>query len=147
VTILVGVVATLATACVVMTAAAMVAVRRGAEPSDVAAFIPGVARLLFRLLRDRSIPLRIRARILIAVAYNAQPINLIPDFVPVIGFADNVIVTAWALRSTVRGVGREVVADNWSGSPAGLVMVFRLAGLEEQPGNSGVCGSPREELS
>ena len=84
-----------------------------------------------RLLRDQSIPLCIGARILIAVAYNVQPINLIPDFVPVIGLADNVIVTAWALRSTGQRVGREGVAKHWSGSPAGLATVFRLARLQE----------------
>ena len=136
-TILVGLFTALAAACAALTVGSIVAVRRGAEPSDLAAVVPGVARLLFRLLRDRSIPLRVRARILIAVAYNVQPINLIPDFVPVLGFADNLIVTGWALRSTVRGAGREVVARNWNGSQAGLAMVFRLAGLEEQPASSG----------
>ena len=131
--IILGLVATLAAACVALIVVTIAALRRGVEPSDLAAFVPGVARLFFRLLRDQSIPLRVRGRILIAVVYNAQPINLIPDFVPVIGFADNLIVTAWALKSTVRRAGREVIARNWSGSEAGLAMVFRLAGLEEQP--------------
>lgn len=137
-TILVGLATAALAACVAVIAGAMVAVRRGAAPADLAALLPNVARLLLRLLRDRSIPLRVRARILIAVAYNVQPINLIPDFVPVIGFADNLIVTGWALRSTVRRAGREVVVRNWTGTHAGLSMVFRLAGLEERPVNS--CG-------
>ena len=128
-----GLAITLVAGCVAMAAGAAVAIRRGAAPPELPAFIPSVARLLLRLLLDRSIPLRVRARILVAVAYNAQPINLIPDFVPVIGFADNVIVTAWALRSTARRVGREVVVKHWSGSQAGLAMVLRLAGLQEQP--------------
>lgn len=132
-TILVGLVITLAAGCAAVTAAAVVAVRRGAAPAELAALVPNVARLMLRLMRDRSIPLRVRARILIAVAHNAQPINVIPDFVPVVGFADNVVVTAWAIRSTVKRVGREVVAEYWTGSQAGLAMVFRLSGLEEQP--------------
>ena len=74
----------------------------------------------------------------VTTTLSAQPINLIPDFVPVIGFADNVVVTAWALRSTIRGVGREVVAQHWSGSQAGLAMVLRLAGAEEHSLNSSV---------
>jgi len=48
--------------------------------------------LLVRLSQDRSIPLRVRARIYVAIDYNVQPINLIPDFIPVIGLVDNVIV-------------------------------------------------------
>lgn len=136
--LLVGLATAAAAACVALIVGAMIAVRRGAAPADLAALLPGVARLLVRLLRDRSIPLRVRARILVAVAYNIQPINLIPDFVPVIGFADNVVVTAWALRSTVRGAGGEVVVRHWSGSPAGLEMVFRLAGLKERTDTSGV---------
>jgi uncharacterized membrane protein YkvA (DUF1232 family) len=84
-----------------------------------------------RLLHDRSIPLRVRARILIAVAYNVQPINLIPDFVPVIGLVDIVIVIAWALRSTVRRAGREVIVRHWNGSQEGLATLLRLAGVEE----------------
>ena len=129
-TILVGLGTAAAAACVAVIVGVVAATRRGAEPSELAALLPGVARLFLRLLRDPSIPLRVRARILIAVAYNIQPINLIPDFVPVIGFADNVIVTGWALRSTVRKAGREVVVRNWTGTEAGLWMVFRLAGLE-----------------
>lgn len=135
-TILVGLATAAVAACVVVIAGATFAVRRGAAPADLAALLPSVARLLLRLLRDRSIPLRVRARILIAVAYNVQPINLIPDFVPVIGFADNLIVTGWALRSTVRRAGRDAVVRNWSGTQAGLGMVFRLAGLHERPGSS-----------
>lgn len=136
-TLLVGLLTAAAAACFVLVAGAFVAVRRGAAPADLAALLPSVARLFLRLLRDRSIPLRVRARILVAVAYNVQPINVIPDFVPVIGFVDNVVVTAWALRSTVRRAGREVVVRHWSGSPAGLAMVFRVAGLEERPDSSG----------
>jgi uncharacterized membrane protein YkvA (DUF1232 family) len=131
VTILVGLAITLVLGGVAMIAAAIVAVRRVAAPADLAALVPSVARLLLGLLRDQSMPLRVRARILIAAAYNVQPINLIPDFVPVIGFADNMIVTVWALRSTIRSAGHEVVAKNWNGSPSGLALLYRLAGLEE----------------
>jgi uncharacterized membrane protein YkvA (DUF1232 family) len=68
---------------------------------------------------------------MIAVAYNAQPINLIPDFVPVIGLLDNVLVVGWALRSTIRGAGRESIDRHWNGSPDGLATLYRLIRLED----------------
>ena len=57
------------------------------------------------------------------------------------------MVTARAFRSTVRGVRREEVVKNRNESQAGLAVVFRLVGLEEQSGNSGVRRGRREELS
>jgi uncharacterized membrane protein YkvA (DUF1232 family) len=53
----------------------------------------------------------------------------VPDFVPVLGYADDVVVVAWALRSVVRRAGREALTRHWPGEPAGLAVVGRLAGL------------------
>ena len=57
------------------------------------------------------------------------PIDLVPDFLPVIGHLDDAVVVAWALRVAVRGAGRERVEAHWSGTPAGLERVLRLAGV------------------
>ena len=114
-----------------MVAAAFHAVRRGQDLTDVGRLVPNLARLLMRLSHDRTIPLRVRTRIFIAIAYNVQPINLIPDFVPVIGLVDNVLVILWALRSTVRRAGREVIVRHWTGTPEVLAILFRFAGFEE----------------
>ena len=142
-TILVAAATGVAALCLAAVAGLALAGRRGAGARELVAILPSLVLLLLRLLRDRSIPLRVRARVLVAVAYNVQPLNLIPDFVPVVGFADNVLVTVWAVRSTVRRVGRDVVVRHWSGNEAGLAMVFRLAGLEEQPTCAAVADSPR----
>jgi uncharacterized membrane protein YkvA (DUF1232 family) len=107
------------------------AVRRGEALGDLAQLVPSLARLLVRLSRDRSLPLRVRARIYLAIAYNVQPINLIPDFVPVVGMVDNVVVILWALHGTVRAAGRDAIVRNWTGTPQGLATLFRLARLEE----------------
>ena len=128
--VLIGLAATLAASCLVMGAATVRAVRRGANLTEVARLVPDLARLLLRLSTDPAIPVRLRGRIFIAIAYNVQPINLIPDFVPVIGLADNLLVTLWAVRSTVRGVGHEVIDRYWTGTPAGLAMLLRFAGCD-----------------
>jgi uncharacterized membrane protein YkvA (DUF1232 family) len=107
--------------------------RRGQSVTEVVRLVPDLARLLARVSRDRTIPLHVRVRIFIAIAYNAQPLNLIPDFVPVIGLVDNVAIILWAVRSTVRHAGPEAITRHWPGTTDGLATLFRLARLD-QPG-------------
>ncbi len=68
-----------------------------------------------------------------ALAYNVQPINLIPDFIPVVGLADNVIITAWAVRSALRRSGAGVVLGHWRGGPASFTLLCRLCHLHMPP--------------
>lgn len=106
--------------------------RRDLGQTGAAQLVGDLVRLLVRLLRDDTMPWHVRARIGGAILYNAQPINVIPDFIPVVGFADNLVVTYWALRSTVRAAGPEALRRNWPGSEEGLALVFRLAGISGQ---------------
>lgn len=57
------------------------------------------------------------------------PIDLVPDFVPVLGYADDAIVAAVALRRVVRIAGVDAIDRQWTGSAAGRAVVRRLAGL------------------
>jgi uncharacterized membrane protein YkvA (DUF1232 family) len=129
--LLIGLGSALALLVLLLAIGAVHAVRRGEALRDIAKLVPSLARLLGRLARDPALPLRVRARIFVAIAYNVQPINLIPDFVPVVGLVDNVVVILWALRGTIRAGGREAIARNWPGTPEGLETVFRLARFEE----------------
>ncbi len=94
--------------------------------SELAALLPDMVRLTARLARDRKIPRRVRWRVWILLAWMASPIDLIPDFIPVIGFADDVVVAYVVLRSVARAAGPDVVAHHWPGSPEGLVALRRL---------------------
>jgi uncharacterized membrane protein YkvA (DUF1232 family) len=85
------------------------------------------------LARDPNTPRSVRWRLRIAVLYNVQPFNVIPDFIPVVGFADNVVVILWALRGVVRISGPTTVRRAWRGSPAGLELVLRLSGERPPP--------------
>jgi len=90
--------------------------------------LPDTARLVTRLARDRSLPYGVRVRLWRLVAYLASPIDIIPDFIPVIGYADDVVVIVLVLRSVVRRSGSEVVAKHWPGSAEGLDVVLRVTG-------------------
>jgi uncharacterized membrane protein YkvA (DUF1232 family) len=61
--------------------------------------------------------------------YVAVPIDLIPDFVPVIGYADDAIVTAFVLRHVIARSGPSKLAEHWPGSPEGLSTLTRLLRL------------------
>jgi uncharacterized membrane protein YkvA (DUF1232 family) len=60
------------------------------------------------------------------LAYLALPFDLVPDFIPVLGYADDAILVSWVLRSVIRAVGPDVVAELWPGTPDGLAVVRRL---------------------
>jgi uncharacterized membrane protein YkvA (DUF1232 family) len=91
--------------------------------------IPDVARLVRRLATDKTLGRGVRWRLWLLLMYLAMPIDLVPDFIPVIGYADDAIVIALTLRSVVRHAGAEAIERHWSGTPEGLAAVLRLAGV------------------
>ncbi|MBA2418261.1 MAG: DUF1232 domain-containing protein [Nocardioidaceae bacterium] len=95
--------------------------------------LPDVVRLLSRLARDRSLPLRVRAWLWVLLAYLASPIDVIPDFVPVLGYADDVVLVVIALRFVIRRAGRERVLRHWPGTPDGLAALERLTRGDPRP--------------
>lgn len=98
--------------------------------------IPDVLTLFRGLLADARTPLGSKIVVGLGFLYLLNPLDLIPEFIPVIGPFDDVIVTALVLRHLVKRAGREAVIDHWRGDPATLATVFRLAGLRaETPGS------------
>jgi uncharacterized membrane protein YkvA (DUF1232 family) len=91
--------------------------------------LPDVLRLLRRLAGDKTQPRGVRVRLWLLLAYLAMPIDLVPDFIPVLGYADDAIVVALALRSVARRSGRAAVERHWPGSPEGLTAVMRLVSV------------------
>jgi uncharacterized membrane protein YkvA (DUF1232 family) len=110
----------------------------GLTVRDGLRLLPDVVRLVRRLAADRTLPTALRLRLWLLLAYLLSPVDLVPDVVPVLGYADDVVVVAWALRSVVRRAGEDTTARHWPGEPAGLVVVCRVAGLTPGP------GAPRE---
>ncbi|MGC5010338.1 YkvA family protein [Streptosporangium sp. DT93] len=91
--------------------------------------LPDLLRLLRRLSADAGLPRGVRVRLGLLMLYLAMPIDLIPDFIPVLGYADDVIVVAAVLRGVVRRAGLEAVRGHWPGTPAGFDVLCRLTGL------------------
>jgi uncharacterized membrane protein YkvA (DUF1232 family) len=118
-----------------MVGALLLAARRSpgrVMAEDVFRLVPDVVRLLRRLAVDPTLPRSCRWRVWLLVAYLAMPVDLVPDFLPVVGYADDVILVALVLRSVTRAAGRGALERHWPGTPAGLAAIHRLVGLEER---------------
>ena len=90
---------------------------------DAPRALPDVLRLTTRLARDVSLPRSLRFRLWLLLAYLAVPVDLVPDFIPVIGYADDAVLVVWTLRSVARLAGAEAVAKQWPGTSEGLQTV------------------------
>jgi uncharacterized membrane protein YkvA (DUF1232 family) len=84
---------------------------------DLAAFIPDCVTTVRRLRADPRVPRRAKVAVMIAGIWVASPIDLIPEFLPVIGPLDDIVVVALALRFAGRQVPREVLVAAWPGDP------------------------------
>ncbi|NED53388.1 DUF1232 domain-containing protein [Micromonospora aurantiaca] len=117
-----------ATACLVASWAVLVLLARRLPPGilrDLAAFVPDCVTTVRRLRRDPRVPRRARVAIVVAGLWVASPIDLIPEFLPVIGPLDDIVVVALALRYAARQMPRQVLLDAWPGEPR---LLLRLIG-------------------
>jgi uncharacterized membrane protein YkvA (DUF1232 family) len=117
---------------------------RGAGVAEALRLLPDVLRLVRRLAADRTLPRGVRVRLALLLVYLASPIDLVPDFIPVLGYADDAIVVTFALRSVVRRAGLPSVRAHWPGTPDGFAVLARLIGLPvDQP--SDVAEPPSQQ--
>ncbi len=131
-----GVLAGLLVVWLVVVAAFYVAGRRAGEPArlrDALRLLPDVLRLVRALAADPTLPRGLRWRLGLLLAYLVLPVDLVPDVVPVAGYADDALLVAWVLRSVVRTAGPEALDRHWPGTPEGLAVVRRLAGVPADP--------------
>jgi uncharacterized membrane protein YkvA (DUF1232 family) len=107
---------------------------RGSLLAEALRLLPDTLRLLRRLATDPSLPRGVRVRLWLLLAYLALPFDIVPDFIPILGYADDAILVCVVLRSVVRRAGAAAVTRHWPGSPDGLSALWRAAGLPGEPG-------------
>jgi uncharacterized membrane protein YkvA (DUF1232 family) len=110
---------------------------RGPLLREAIRLLPDLLRLLHRMAGDATLPRGIRIQVGSLLAYLAFPIDLIPDVIPVLGYADDAIIVVVVLRSVVRRAGLAAVRAHWPGTPDGFAALCRLTGL---PGPTGPPG-------
>jgi uncharacterized membrane protein YkvA (DUF1232 family) len=92
---------------------------------DLAGFLPDCVTLLRRLRRDPRVPRRSRVALGLAALWVLSPVDLLPEFLPVVGPLDDVVVVALALRYALRQVPSAAVREAWPGS---MTVLDRLLG-------------------
>jgi len=95
---------------------------------EAIAVVPDLLRLIRDLLRDPTTPLDVRLVLIVMLIWVVSPIDLIPEFIPVIGPLDDVVVAVVALRYTRRRLGVDRLRAQWTGSAAGLELLLRVVG-------------------
>jgi len=94
--------------------------------------VPDLLRLVRDLLADRNVPLSARIALGGLLVWLLNPIDLIPEFIPVLGPLDDVIVAVLVLRYARRKIGLEELRRRWPGTPEGFALL------------SGILGSPSD---
>ena len=91
---------------------------------DVALFLPNLLKLLGRLLKDPRVPSRSKVLVGGLMVYLASPIDFVPDFIPVIGMADDVLLAVYGVKHLIDRAGEDVVLEHWDG-PQDLLDLVR----------------------
>ncbi len=89
---------------------------------------PHLVQLVIRLARDPRVSGRAKSVLAGAAVYLASPIDLVPDFIPVLGYLDDALLVAIVLDGLLNHVDRAVLLEHWPGDPQTLDRVCRIAG-------------------
>lgn len=101
---------------------------KGVSAREVVGVIPDVLRLFRSVIGDRSAPFDVRLVLVGLMAWILSPIDLIPEFIPVLGPLDDVVVAVVAMRYVRRRVGVADLRRRWVGSPEGFALLVRVIG-------------------
>jgi len=126
--LVVGIVAAVAVVWIAFLVLLWVLRPRGTSLRELMAVVPDLLRLLRSLVGDGTTPLDVRIVIVVLGAWIVSPIDLIPEFIPVLGPADDVVVAIVALRYVRRRLGSPVLRDRWPGTPEGFELLSRVIG-------------------
>ena len=96
---------------------------------DAILLVPNFAKLVARLLIDPRVPRRSKIALGMAAAYVASPIDLLPEFIPVIGWLDDLLILTYVLDRVIERAGPEVVEELWDGPGDLLGLIRDVLGL------------------
>lgn len=99
---------------------------------EIVRLVPDVVRLIRRLAADPQTPTGTRWMLGGLLAYLLLPIDLVPDFIPVLGYADDAISVVLVLRFAIRHAGMESIEKHWPGTEAGLQSLLTLTNAKLQ---------------
>jgi uncharacterized membrane protein YkvA (DUF1232 family) len=108
----------------------LVVAGRPAAARELATLLPNLLLLFKGLRADPAVPRRAKVLLVLALVWIASPIDLIPEFIPVLGPLDDALVAVLVLRRIVKAAGPEVVRRHWRGREESLRVILRLGGAQ-----------------
>jgi uncharacterized membrane protein YkvA (DUF1232 family) len=121
--VVVGLLVGLLGAWLVLVLALWVMRPRDVRVGELVRLVPDVLRLVRNLLVDRTVPGMVRIALVVLLGWLISPIDLIPDFIPVLGSLDDVVVAIIVLRYVRRRLGDDELRLRWSGTPEGYELL------------------------
>lgn len=100
---------------------------RRTHARELATLLPNLVRLFRGLMKDDRVPRRTKWLLGFGALWFASPIDLVPEFIPVLGPLDDLVVAALILRHVIRVAGPEILHAHWHGEPATLDAILRVA--------------------
>jgi uncharacterized membrane protein YkvA (DUF1232 family) len=85
------------------------------QTRDLVFALPDILKLLYKVVRDRRVPMLVRGGLIGVAAYLALPFDIVPDWLPVLGQVDDVVVLTVGVRTLLRQVPEAIIRDHWSG--------------------------------
>ena len=92
---------------------------------DLVAFVPACVTTARTLRNHPAVPRRAKLALLFAIIWTISPVDLIPEFLPVIGPLDDIVVIALAIRYAARAVPRDVLLEAWPEEPRLLLRLLK----------------------
>jgi uncharacterized membrane protein YkvA (DUF1232 family) len=101
---------------------------RGVGARELARLVPDILRLVRDLVTDRAAPRGVRVALAVLLVWLISPIDLVPEFIPVLGPLDDIIVAVVVLRYVRRRLGDEELRSRWRGTDDGYRVLTRFLG-------------------
>lgn len=105
---------------------------RKTDARAIGGFIPDCIILFKSLVNDSAVPKRYKIMLLLTLGTLISPVDLIPDFLPVVGQLDDAVLVLLALRYIVRHIGSATAIRHWPGPDASLKVLLKLASLKHK---------------
>jgi uncharacterized membrane protein YkvA (DUF1232 family) len=96
--------------------------------SQAVRIVPDLLRMVRSLITNGSTPLGVRVALIGLMAWLVNPIDLIPEFIPVLGPLDDVVVAVLVLRYVRRRLGENELRSRWPGTPEGFALLRSVLG-------------------
>jgi uncharacterized membrane protein YkvA (DUF1232 family) len=108
----------------------LLAAGRRTAARELATLLPNLLLLFRGIVRDPRCPRGSKLLLLFALAWIASPVDLVPEFIPLLGPLDDAVVAALVLRHVIRRAGPAIVREHWRGDPTTVQRLLRLSGVD-----------------